>query len=76
MPKTFEEYAFFSYECKPLPTKYCTSEEVLQFRDDAWKKYFSNENFLKKINKKFGEQNMLNIKEMTKIKLKRKILKN
>ena len=76
MPKTFEEYAFFSYECKPLPTKYCTSREVLQFRDDAWKRYFSNENFLNKINKKFGEENMINIKEMAKIKLKRKILQN
>ena len=52
-----------------------TSREVLQFRDDAWKKYFSNENFLNKINKKFGEENMINIKEMAKIKLKRKYYK-
>ena len=39
MPSTFEEYAFYSYECKPLQTNYCSGKEVLEFRDNAWKKY-------------------------------------
>jgi len=73
-PETFEEYAFFSYECKPLATNHCSAKEVLEFRDQAWKKYFTNESYLNKIKNKFGEQNMLNIKEMSKIDLKRKIL--
>ena len=73
-PKTFEEYAFYSYECKPLPTNYCSPKEVLQFRDDAWKKYFTNPSFLNKIKNKFGDQNMKNIIELSKIELKRKIL--
>jgi radical SAM superfamily enzyme YgiQ (UPF0313 family) len=74
IPKNFEEYAFYSYECKPLPTNYCSSQEVLKFRDDAWKKYFTNPSFLNKIKNKFGTQNMENIKELSKIELKRKIL--
>jgi hypothetical protein len=74
MPSSFEEYAFYSYECKPLPTNYCSSKEVLRFRDEAWKKYFTNQNFLNKIKNKFGVENMENINQLAKIKLKRKIL--
>ena len=74
LPSTFEEFAFFSYECKPLPTKFCTSAEVLNFRDKAFIKYFSNNIYLDSIEKKFGIQNRNNILNMLKIKLKRKIL--
>jgi len=74
MPKTFEEYAFFSYECKPLRTNYCTSKEVLKFRDEAWQKYFTNVTYLKMIEKKFGDESVKNIKSLSEIKLKRKIL--
>ena len=74
MPNNFEEYAFFSYECKPLQTNYCTSAEVLEFRDKAWQKYFTNPSFLKKVKDKFGNNNAENIKKLSAIKLKRKIL--
>ena len=76
LPLTYEEFAFFSYDCKPMRTKYCSSAEVLKFRDDAWNKYFTSKNYLEMIEKKFGNQNKNNIIEMTKIKLKRKILEN
>ena len=76
MPNSFEEYAFFSYECKPLSTKHCSAKEVLKFRDSAWQTYFTNINFLNKIEKKFGRESAVNIKEMSKITLKRKILEN
>lgn len=74
MPESFEEYAFFSYECKPLQTNYCSAAEVLEFRDKAWQKYFTNPSYLNKVKKKFGEENARNINELSKIKLKRKIL--
>jgi radical SAM superfamily enzyme YgiQ (UPF0313 family) len=74
LPESLEGYAFLSYESQPLPTKHVTSAEVLKFRDDAWKKYFTNPSFLNKIKNKFGTQNMENIKELSKIELKRKIL--
>ena len=73
-PKTYEEYAFYSYECKPLPTKYISSKEVLEFRDSAFQKYFNNKNYLDLVEKKFGKHHRDNVLEMTKVKLKRKIL--
>lgn len=74
IPEKYEEFAFLSYEAVPLPTKYLTSSEVLKFRDDAWHKYFSNKDFLNLVEKKFGTENKDNVIEMSKIRLKRKIL--
>jgi anaerobic magnesium-protoporphyrin IX monomethyl ester cyclase len=45
IPKQFEEFAFLSYDCKPLRTKYLSGEEVLRFRDEAWHKYFTHKHF-------------------------------
>tara|TARA_B100000029_G_scaffold240200_1_gene237370 strand:+ start:3138 stop:4676 length:1539 start_codon:yes stop_codon:yes gene_type:complete len=74
IPKKYEEFAFLSYECKPLRTKHLSASEVLKFRDEGWHKYFANENFLKLVNNKFGEKAYNNVKELSRIKLKRKIL--
>jgi radical SAM superfamily enzyme YgiQ (UPF0313 family) len=74
LPETFEEYAFLSYDCKPMQTKYLSGAEVLKFRDDAWQKYFTHQPFLSLVEKKFGEQSRKNVEEMAHIKLKRKIL--
>lgn len=76
IPIKFEEFAFLSYECKPLRTKHLTSQEVLSFRDTAWNKYFSNKNYLSLIEKKFGNKAKQNLIELSKIKLKRKILES
>lgn len=74
LPKTFDEFAFLSYDCKPLRTKTLSGEEVLKFRDEAWHKYFSHEPFLNLVENKFGTQSRKNVEEMSKIKLKRKLL--
>jgi anaerobic magnesium-protoporphyrin IX monomethyl ester cyclase len=74
LPQTFEEFAFLSYDCKPLRTNSLTGAEVLKFRDDAWHKYFSHEPFLNLVKNKFGIDSRKNIEEMSKIRLKRKIL--
>jgi len=74
LPQSFEEFAFLSYDCKPLRTKTLEGAEVLKFRDEAWHKYFSHEPFLNLVETKFGEDSRKNIEKMSKIKLKRKIL--
>ena len=74
LPESYEEFAFLSYECKPLRTKTLSGAEVLKFRDEAWHKYFSHELFLSLVEKKFGSNSRQNLEEMSKIKLKRKIL--
>lgn len=76
LPKSYEGFAFLSYECEPLQTNYLSAAQVLKFRDDAWKKYFTNENYLNLVERRFGKQQRSNIEEMTKLDLKRKILES
>ena len=42
LPSNYEEFAFLSYESKPLPTKHLSARDVLAFRDQAWRTYFTN----------------------------------
>jgi radical SAM superfamily enzyme YgiQ (UPF0313 family) len=74
LPDSYEGYAFLSYECQPLPTKYLTAAEVLKFRDDAWHKYFSRPEYLGLVERKFGVEQRRNVEDLTKIRLKRKLL--
>ena len=74
LPENYEGYSFHSYNTIPLPTKSLEPFEILKFRDDAFKKYYSYEPFLDKIEKKFGAKARQNIIKMNKISLKRKIL--
>ena len=66
-------YSQHSYECYPLPTKNLSRAEVLRFRDEAFEKYFNGERYLEMIKNKFGKKAEEHIKEMNKIKLKRKL---
>lgn len=74
LPTTPEGYAFLSYESEPLPTKHCTSAEVLAFRDRAWQTYFTNPNYLQLVEKRFGPNQRKNVENMASIKIKRKLL--
>jgi radical SAM superfamily enzyme YgiQ (UPF0313 family) len=74
LPDTYNGYAFLSYDSEPLPTKYVTAAEVLRFRDEAWQKYFSNRAYLALVERKFGERQRTNVEDMTKVKLRRKLL--
>ena len=68
LPTRYEEYAFLSYDCKPLPTNFLNAKEVLKFRDQAWHTYFSSEPFLKVVEDKFGSSARNNVEKMSKIK--------
>lgn len=72
LPTTWSGYSQYSYDCHPLRTKYLTSEEVLLFRDNAFRNYFTDSKYLNMINKTFGDNVVNEIRNMTKIKLKRK----
>lgn len=74
LPKSYEGYAFLSYESQPLPTNHISSAEVLKFRDEAWATYFTNPDYLDLVEKRFGLTQRKNVQEMSSIKLKRKIL--
>lgn len=74
LPDSYEGYAFLSYESQPLPTKYLSAAEVLAFRDEAWKTYFTNPKYLDLVEKRFGAVQRQNVVDMSKIQLKRKLL--
>ncbi len=76
LPDSYEGYSFHSEECIPLPTETLSASEVLQLRDEAFKKYHNYKPFLELIKKKFGNKASDNIKEMSKLTLKRKIFSN
>ena len=73
LPDTYEGYSFHSFDTMPLPTESLSASEVITLRDEAFTKYHTHKPFLKLIEDKFGKTAAINIVEMTKIKLKRKI---
>ena len=74
LPDTYEGFSFHSYDTQPLPTETLEPYQILKFRDKAFDEYHNNQKFLDKIKRKFGNNASKNIQEMTKIKLKRKII--
>lgn len=74
LPASWIGYSQHGFETHPLRTEALTSAEVLAFRDDAFSKYFSNPSYLDLIRRKFGEDALANVKSMTKIRLRRKLL--
>jgi radical SAM superfamily enzyme YgiQ (UPF0313 family) len=74
LPARYEEYAFLSYDSKPLPTRYVSAAEVLRFRDTAWQRYFSNPEYLASVERKFGPEQRRNVEELASIRLGRRLL--
>jgi len=56
LPETWQGYSQYAYETLPLPTKHLSGPEVLAFRDNAFREYFSNPAYLAKINRTFGQE--------------------
>lgn len=75
LPDSWLGYTQLGYECHPLPTRYLSSKEVLEFRDYAFRAFFEdNDNYFRMIIKKFGQEAMDYMKEMLGSRLKRKLL--
>lgn len=72
--KPYEEYSFLGYNCVPSGTPKMSPAEVLAFRDYFFDTCFTNPGFLNSIKNRFGQKAVDEIKEMTKIKLKRRLL--
>lgn len=74
LPQTPEAWSFHSYDAVPLPTKTLSASEVLRFRDKAWQMYFTRPEYLNLVESRFGKSARDHIEDMTKVKLKRKLL--
>jgi radical SAM superfamily enzyme YgiQ (UPF0313 family) len=74
LPESYAGYGFLSYESQPLPTRHLSAAQVLQFRDEAWQKYFANPSYLSLVERKFGVEQRQNLEAMAMIKLRRRLL--
>jgi radical SAM superfamily enzyme YgiQ (UPF0313 family) len=74
LPDSWVGYSQHAHETCPLPTATLSSAEVLSFRDWAFQHYFTGEQYLDMINKKFGTNVVEEIKRMTSVKMSRKLL--
>ncbi len=67
-------YAFLSYETIPNPTSTMSPSEVLEIRDNLWRKIYTSPSVESSIYKRFGSDALATIKELRKISLKRRLL--
>ena len=74
LPSTYSGYSQHSYDTQNLPSNNLSAKNILEFRDKAWIKYHTNPKYLSLIKNKFGGKAESNIKDVTKINLKRKLL--
>ena len=74
LPESWIGYSQHSYETFPLRTDALTNAEVLRFRDEAFHRYFTDESYLALVRRKFGEDVVSHLRDMTRIRLRRKLL--
>ncbi|MDO8716343.1 MAG: radical SAM protein [Dehalococcoidales bacterium] len=72
LPEGWYAYSQYAAETLPLPTKYLSAAEVLRFRDNAFKEYFSNPKYIAMIKGKFGPKVVEHIEGMLKHEIRRK----
>jgi len=74
LPTTYTGYSQHSYDTLNLANDSLEAKQILNFRDDAWMKYHTNEKYLNLLESKFGINARRNVENTSKIKLKRKLL--
>ncbi len=74
LPAAWTGYSQHSRDCLPLPTRYVPAREVLHFRDQAFKSYYTNPHYLEMIERRFGAEIVGHIRRMTGIALERDLL--
>lgn len=74
LPAAWHGYGQYAEETLPLPTKCLSAEDVLRFRDNAFKEYFSNPKYLEMIREKFGPEVVAHIEGMLKHEIKRRFI--
>jgi anaerobic magnesium-protoporphyrin IX monomethyl ester cyclase len=75
LPKAWTGYSQHSRDCLPLPTKHVSAREVLAFRDEAFRRYFTNLRYLELVERRFGPEMAEHVSAMTRRELERDLLK-
>lgn len=76
IPKSYEDFSFFSTSTTPLSTEYLSSKEVLKFRDNAFTEYHTFAPFLDRIERIFGKNAREQVMDLTKVELRRNLLES
>jgi radical SAM superfamily enzyme YgiQ (UPF0313 family) len=74
LPERWTGYSQHSRDCLPLPTKYLTAREVLQFRDEAFQAYYRGPRYLDMVHRRFGPPTVDHLRQMTSHRLERDLL--
>jgi radical SAM superfamily enzyme YgiQ (UPF0313 family) len=74
LPKSWRAYSQHNEDCTPLRNDSLSAEEILRLRDEFFMRYFTSPRYLEMVERKFGADTLAHVKEMTKYKLKRKLL--
>lgn len=73
LPDSWAGFSQFGFDTQPLPTEYLTAAQILRFRDSAFNEFYSSKNYQNMILEKFGEETLRHVRDMLKIKLKRRL---
>lgn len=74
LPREWHHYSQHGYETLPLRNEHMTSADILRFRDQAWKTYFTHQPFLAMLERKFGRNVVEHVERMRQVPLARKLL--
>jgi radical SAM superfamily enzyme YgiQ (UPF0313 family) len=74
LPERWTGYSQHSRDCLPLPTRYLPAREVLRFRDEAFLRYYGNPHYAEMVRRRFGEETVEHIRQMTSYRLERDLL--
>jgi radical SAM superfamily enzyme YgiQ (UPF0313 family) len=74
LPQRWTGYSQHSRDSLPMPTRYVTAREVLQFRDEAFLRYCTSPRYLGMVESRFGPETVEHIRQMTAYRLRRDLL--
>ena len=71
LPTSWGDYSQHAYTTQPLPTKHLTAEQVVTFRDWAYKTYHTSARYLRMVKDTFGAQTAQEVAEASQTPLPR-----
>jgi len=74
LPDSWGGFSQHAYNTHPLANEFCSSAEILAFRDHAFVAYYQNAPYLAMVEKKFGPDVVEHVRRMAAIPLKRRLL--
>ncbi len=72
LPEAWAGYSQLGYETLPLPTKHLSAQQVLNFRDRAFVKFFADRSYQERIERQFGPEAKRHIQQMLAVNIRRR----